>query len=94
MGVALTRASARADSASWDCRRIFSVSSGLMGGLAAVCAGRGEGAATDERSGVAPYRWGEGSREVPVLRGMPDRRRAALRPTWRVGVWSGHRKEV
>ncbi len=43
----LTRASARADSASCDCRNIFSVMSGLMGG-------REEGRGGTVRSGVAP----------------------------------------
>jgi hypothetical protein len=77
----LTKASAKAFSASLDCRRMDSVMSGLLGvcalappddvGVAAVC---------PRYLGVVdpPNRFGLGSRDEVVLRGMPEERR---RPT-------------
>ena len=72
MSPPLTRASARADSASLLCRRILSVRWGVAGGRRAPRAA----------PRAPPYREGEDSREVPVLRGIPERFLAAPeRPT-------------
>lgn len=73
-GLQLTRASARADSASLDWRSIFSMFVGLTGG-------RAPGRTNPRVVGVAPNLCGEVSLDVPVLRGIPDRFLPAARPT-------------
>lgn len=67
----LTRASARALSASRDCRKIFSASIGRFGGRSAA-------APYGERPGAGILRPGLFSLDGPVLRGMPLERRRPI----------------
>ena len=67
----LTRASARALSASRDCRKIFSVSIGRFGGRSAA-------PPYGERPGGGILRPGLFSRDGPVLRGIPLERRRPI----------------